>query len=294
MLHLVWILPLLLLFIYLSSPRYRGDAAESRTRRLLATGLERNLYTVFNDLVLPSGGGTIPVDHVIVSKFGIFVIESEYVRGWISGGEFQQHWKQGLLRRVLKFDNPQHRNRLQVEALQRLLDYPGSVFHPVVVLVGQKGFKTPMPVNVLPPEKLLAHIRKKTRHELTPKQTDQAIRAIDEWRLRAPGGRRFTPVTGVRLLLLLVLAAGTYLAFRDDIARLGQELRENADRRSDPDQFHADGTRKTERELWEDSLACAYSADTGRCACYDPDGARVKLEPEACRELAERGSVLNQ
>jgi hypothetical protein len=28
--------------------------------------------------------------------------------------------------------------------------------------------------------------------------------------------------------------------------------------------------------------------------CYDPDGARVKLDAERCRELAERGSVLQQ
>jgi hypothetical protein len=40
LLHLLWIAPLLLLIFFLSSPRYRGDIAESRVRRLLATGLE--------------------------------------------------------------------------------------------------------------------------------------------------------------------------------------------------------------------------------------------------------------
>jgi hypothetical protein len=294
LLHLLWITPLLLLIFFLSSPRYRGDIAESRVRRLLATGLERNRYTVFNGLVLPCGGGTRPIDHVVVSKFGIFVIESHYVRGWISGGEFQDRWKQGLLGRAVRFDNPMHRNRLQVEALQSLLGYPPSVFHPLVVLAGQKGFKSRLPDNVLPPENLLAHIRKKTRQLLTPEQADQAIRVIGEARLREPGGLVVRPVALLRLFLLLAVVAGAWFAFRDGISQLSQDMRQRAEQRAAPEQFHPDGRRKTERELWEDSLICAYSADTGRCSCYDPAGSLVGLEPEQCRELAERGSILKQ
>lgn len=294
MLHLLWIIPLLLLIVFLSSPRYRGDIAESRVRRLLATGLARNLYTVFNGLVVPSAGGTRPIDHVVVSKFGIFVIESHYVRGWISGGEFQQQWKQGLLGRSVRFDNPQHLNRLQSESLQQLLAYPSSVFHPLVVLTGQKGFKSRLPENVLPPEKLLAYIRKKSRHLLSPEQANRAIRVIDESRLRPPGGLVLRPVTLLRLFLLVTVLAGAWFAFRDDIARLSLDMQRKSEQRAAPEQFHPDGRRKTDRELWEDSLICAYSADTGRCSCYDPDGSRVELESGHCRELAERGSVLRQ
>jgi hypothetical protein len=292
--HLLWIAPLLLLIFFLSSPRFRDDIAESRVRRLLASGLERKLYTAFNGLVVPSGGGTTPIDHVVVSKFGIFVIESQYVRGWISGGEFQDQWKQGLLRHSTRFDNPMHRNRVQAEALQQMLGYPPNVFHRLVVLVGQKGFKTRLPENVLPPEKLLAQMRKKSRHLLSPEQADHALRVIDESRLRAPGGLVVRPVTLLRLLLLFALLAGVWFAFRDDIARLNLEMQRKAEQRAAPEQFHPDGRRKTEQEIWEDSLSCAYSADTGRCACYEPAGSRVELEPGRCRELAERGSVLAQ
>jgi hypothetical protein len=294
LLHLLWIAPLLLLLFFLASPRFRGDIAESRVRRLLAAGLQRNLYTVFNGLVVPSGGGTTPIDHVVVSKFGIFVIESQYVRGWISGGEFQEQWKQGLLWRSARFANPMHRNRVQAEALQQLLGYPPNVLHRVVVLAGQKGFKTRLPENVLPPEHLLAQVRKKTRQLLSPEQADQAIRIISEARLRSPGGLVVRPLTLLRLLLLLALLAGAWFAFRDDIARLNLELQRQAEQRAAPEQFHPNGRPKTEQELQEDSLLCAYSADTNRCACYDPGGSRVELGLERCRELAERGSVLKQ
>jgi restriction system protein len=294
LLHLAWIVPLLLLFFFLSSPRFRGDIAETRVRRLLAAGLERNRFTVFNDVVLPIGGGTTRINHVVVSRVGIFVIESSYVRGWISGTEVQDRWQQNSWGRSTRCDNPLHRNRRQVEALQRLLDYPSAVFHPLVVLVGLKGFRKRPPENVIVAESLLARIRKKTGQLLSPEQADHAIRMIGESRLSPAGGRLSRPANLLRLLLLLVLLAGLYLAFRDDLPRLVAEWERRAEQQSEPALFRPDGSRKSERELWEDSLVCAYSVDTGRCACYEPDGAHADLSAAECRALAERGSVLKQ
>jgi len=294
LLHLLWIVPLLLLIFFLSSPRFRGDIAETRVRRLLATGLERNRYTVFNDLLLADAGGTRQIDHLVISKFGIFVIESRYVRGWVSGAEFQERWKQKSLWRQTQFDNPLHSCRLQVERLQRLLNYPASVFHPLVVLVGHKGAKTRLPENVIAPEKLLGLLRRKSGQLLNAEQAERAIRTIDQARLAGSGAWRLKPLSAVRLLLLLALVAGVYLAFRDDIEDWVAAARLRAEQRSAPEQFRADGSRKSERELWEDSLVCAYSVDTGRCACYEPDGKTADLAPETCRSLAEKGSVLKQ
>jgi len=294
LLHLAWIAPLLLLIIFLSSPRFRGDIAESRVRRVLAAGLQRNLYTVFDSLRLPAGGGTIEVDHVVVSKLGIFVIESHYARGWVSGSAVQDRWKQQSLLGATRVDNPVHRNRLQVEVLQRCTGFPAAVFHPLVVVVGHRGFKQRPPPNVVTVEALLPWIRRQTRQVLSPEQADQAVRAIHEARLESKRGWFSKPTNLLRLLLLLALLAGCYLAFRDDLAQWAGDLQLRKEQRSNPEQFHADGRRKTERELWEDSLACAYSADTGRCTCFEPSGARADIAPDHCRALAERGSVLKQ
>ena len=61
-----------------------------------------------------------------------------------------------------------------------------------------------------------------------------------------------------------------------------------------PGNFRPDGSPKSERELWEDRLVCSYSVDTGRCACYEPSGARARIDAARCRELAERGSILER
>ena len=284
--HLLWIIPLVLLIVFIASPRFRGDIAETRVRRILAAGLEKNRYTILNDVTIPSSGGTAHIDHIVISRFGIFVIESQHASGRVSGGEFQERWKQYHLGRFTRFDNPMHRNALQLGALENLLKVPASKLHPVVVMVGQKDFKTPMPGNLLPPEKLIAYMRKKARHILDGDQADRMLKVIEDARLRPDSRMYVGKWTLVQIFLLMTLIAGAYLAFRDDIADL--QVMES------PGMFHPDGSRKSEQELWEDSLLCAFSSDSGRCSCYEPGGARVEIGPEKCRSLAERGSVLKQ
>jgi restriction system protein len=49
--------------------------------------LDSRLYRVFHDLYLPrpDGKGTTQIDHVVVSRYGIFVIETKNMTGWIFG-----------------------------------------------------------------------------------------------------------------------------------------------------------------------------------------------------------------
>ena len=180
LLHLLWIAPLVLIIGFLASPRFRGDIAESRTRRILANGLEKSRYTILNDVELPAGGGTVHVDHIVVSRFGVFVIESLYASGMVSGGEFQDRWKQERWGRARRIENPMHQNAVQAETLGRLLGMPQSKIHRVVVLTGHKGIRTEAPDHLVPAEQLIRYIRKKGTHVLEPEQADRAMKAIEE------------------------------------------------------------------------------------------------------------------
>lgn len=292
--HLLWIVPLVLLIVFIASPRFRGDIAETRVRRILATGLEKSRYSIFNSLVVPAGGGTMRIDHVVVSKFGIFVIESQFARGWVSGGEFQDRWKQYHLRRFTRFDSPMHRNALQVQALQKLLDIPASKFHPIVVLAGQSGFKSQMPDNLLTPQKLVRFMRKKGQLLLSDEQAASALKTIMDSNIQMGGGFAAAKWNLVRLLLLITLLGGVYFAFREDLTAWWQSHVEQQRQASSPELYHSDGSKKTAQDLWEDSLVCGYSSDSGRCFCYQPDGSPADIEAAKCRSLAERGSILNQ
>lgn len=119
---LLWkpLLPLLLLLLlgsialaYLKKklPQIKGRMGE----HLVIKGLEKHLYpneyTIINDVTLPlEDSGTTQVDHIIVSRFGIFVIETKNMSGWIFGNEKQAKWTQTIHRSKHQFQNPLRQN----------------------------------------------------------------------------------------------------------------------------------------------------------------------------------------
>jgi hypothetical protein len=60
-----------------------------------------------------------------------------------------------------------------------------------------------------------------------------------------------------------------------------------------PDAERADAERRQDaldaRLAWESSLMCAYSAESRRCACYEPQGRKAEMDYASCRALADRG-----
>jgi len=102
-----------------------------------------------HDLVLPTPDGTTQVDHVIVSRFGVFVIETKNMTGWIFGDERSRKWTQTLYRKKYPFQNPLRQNYKHVKAVESIAGLRSRCVHSVVVFVGGSKFKTPMPANVV-------------------------------------------------------------------------------------------------------------------------------------------------
>jgi len=292
--HLSWILPLALLVIYIGSPRFLGTMGSSRVRRMLGSALEKSRYTLLHDLILPVGGGSMHFDLIIVSQYGIHVIDAVHRPGRISGTEAQARWRQKYLGRQHFFANPVHANILRVEALGRLLGLPLSRFHPVVAFSGYREFKKPIPGNVVGANKLLRKIRSDTRQLLAPEEADEAILKLQNARIRPALLGRSGRWKMLRVFLLIALLAGVYFVYGNAITSALLDLQRQADVSMAPERFHPDGSAKTKQELWEDRLICAYSIDTDRCVCREPNGARARIDKNRCRDLAERGSILRQ
>ncbi len=53
-------------------------------------------YKILNDVMLRTEYGTTQMDHVVVSCYGIFVIETKNYAGWIIGGENAEQWTELL------------------------------------------------------------------------------------------------------------------------------------------------------------------------------------------------------
>ena len=131
-------------------PRVCGAFGEKLLDVVLRRKLDASLYHVLNDVYLPiDDGSTTQIDHVVVSPFGVFVIETKTYKGWIFGNPRDAQWTQVLHRRKSRFQNPLRQNYLHLQRLVRLMGLRTDVVHSVVAFSGEATFKTKLPPEVM-------------------------------------------------------------------------------------------------------------------------------------------------
>lgn len=157
---MLWFLPLLPLIVaaILKSPWLKGAMGERQVKRLIKKRLNPSIYREFSNIIVPIDGGTTQIDHVYVCPFGVLVIETKNMSGWIFGGKNQAQWTQIIYRSKVKFQNPLRQNYLHIKALEPLLGLPIRCFKSIVVFAGDCTFKTEMPDEVRTTSDLIEYI----------------------------------------------------------------------------------------------------------------------------------------
>jgi hypothetical protein len=133
-----------------NSPRSKGKAGEKHVHNILMQLPEE--YTVLDDVVLQTSSGTTQIDHVVISKYGVFAIETKNYRGEIYGDDDRQEWTQIITTdvRYMKkwyktytyvtknhFYNPVKQSLSHARALNRVLkEWPTLKVVPIVVFTG--------------------------------------------------------------------------------------------------------------------------------------------------------------
>jgi DNA-binding Xre family transcriptional regulator len=136
------IIVLAVIAFILQLPPVKGYFGEL-TVRILLKFLDKEKYRVINDVLIPtSSDKTAQIDHIVVSIYGIFVIETKNYSGWIFGDETSQYWTQVIYKTKNRFYNPILQNKGHIKALQNLLkDYPHVKYIPIVVFTSKADFK---------------------------------------------------------------------------------------------------------------------------------------------------------
>ena len=128
---------------------FKGWMGETQTRLLHCLQLDSSLYKGFYNVTIPTSQGTTQIDHILVSRYGIFVIETKNMSGWIYGSKHQPKWTQAFHQKKFQFQNPLHQNYRHTRVLAEFLQVDHEKLHSVVIFWGKCQFKTEMPENVL-------------------------------------------------------------------------------------------------------------------------------------------------
>lgn len=140
-------------------------------------------YVVLHNVTVPTPKGTTQIDHVVVSRFGIHVIESKNIKGAIYGDPGQPKWTVFLGPKKFQILNPLVQNQAHIKALAAVLQLPERIFHSMVFFWSDDcRFKTVMPPNVLT-EGLCTYIKSKQEILIAPDAVANVVRAIQTARL---------------------------------------------------------------------------------------------------------------
>ena len=75
--QLWYLFPILILGLIVKTPWFKGKSGEFLVNFLLSKFLDKNKYHLIQNVTLPTDDGTTQIDHIVVSQFGVFVIENK-------------------------------------------------------------------------------------------------------------------------------------------------------------------------------------------------------------------------
>ena len=113
---------ILLIITFINSPKSKGIYGEFKVKLLLGKNIENERY-VINDLYLVNEEKSTQIDHVLINRKGIFVIETKNYAGRIYGNENQREWTQVLNYGKVKnkLYNPILQNKSHIYALSKII-----------------------------------------------------------------------------------------------------------------------------------------------------------------------------
>lgn len=146
---MIWyFLPIFIIILILKSPWFKGVFGEFIVNLYAWLLLDKKKYHLIKNVTLPVGNVTTQIDHIIISVYGVFVVETKNMKGWIFGSPEQKTWTQKIYKHTSKFQNPLRQNYKHVKTLESLLGLKDGQIHSVIAFVGDSTFKTNMPENV--------------------------------------------------------------------------------------------------------------------------------------------------
>ncbi len=133
---LFWILLVISILSTIFYKKFRGFMGEFWVKTEL-NKLPQDKYIVLNNVMIRSSKGSHQIDHIVISKYGIFVIEMKNYFGLITGDEYKDKWTQHLGKNKYYFNNPIHQNYGHIKALEELLQMDESKFISVICISNQ-------------------------------------------------------------------------------------------------------------------------------------------------------------
>ena len=181
--QMLWVVPILVIIGLFKTPKVKGLFGEAFVKLLAKLKLPADVYIPIHNVTLPTADGTTQIDHIFVSEYGVFVVETKNMKGRIYGVEKQPKWTQKFTKSSNQFQNPLRQNHKHKKVLESALELPAESIKSVIVFIGGATFETQMPENVTHGIGYTNYIKSFSEPILTEEQVQSAVERIQTGRL---------------------------------------------------------------------------------------------------------------
>ena len=116
-------------------------------------------YILLNDLLLRYDHHTVQIDHVVISPYGVFVVETKNFRGEIYGSSNDKQWLQVNKSRKRYFYNPVMQNRRHCQALSAVCRISFKKIFSLIVFIGRCDLHVKDAYNLVMSKDVIGYIK---------------------------------------------------------------------------------------------------------------------------------------
>ena len=126
-----------------------GRRGEFLIRQALRSRLPEHEYRILDDVKLRYRDAEVQVDHIVVSRHGVFLLENLHNAGEVEASPSATHWQCRRGGVQLKVVNPLRKHAVHLKVLCDRLELSPTLFDTLLVCTGSTRFKGQRPQGVL-------------------------------------------------------------------------------------------------------------------------------------------------
>lgn len=168
-----------------------GRKGESDVKKVLKR-LPKGEYTILNDIMVETSYGTTSqIDHILVSRYGIFPVETKNYFGMVSGFEDDNVWVHDAIKKKYNFYNPIKQNESHVKALKDVLGIKENyMYYPIVTFNDDCILNVISNRPVVHVRNLQATVEDYYSKKLTEEQVKDCVRILKERNITSLSARK--------------------------------------------------------------------------------------------------------
>lgn len=170
-------------------PKIKGYLGEKSVATILSF-LPSDKYKIINDILIKSNGRTIQIDHLVISIYGIFVIETKNYKGWITGSDNSEYWTKNMFGNKYKFYNPIKQNKAHILALNKQLGIRLNNFIPIIAFSNGADLRINTAYNVIYTTQINRLIKEYTDIKFQETDIQKLYEKISQLNIVSPEARK--------------------------------------------------------------------------------------------------------